>query len=518
MSMSATVDEATRVDGAAEPSVPRWQMILFYLATLALFGLALWMRLHDLGLAFDRDGYDEGVYWQSLRAMSAGHALYQDIFYSQPPFFLLSLFPFFSLFGHSLWAARFGVAILSLFGLLGAFLLGRALSGRIGALAALLLLVADPTYLAQAQTIQAEAPSLALSLLAVGLAYLWWKKPEGIAGYCAAIFAGVTLALSILTKLFGLAALVPIGLLFLAQLYRLFAARKEGKLRKSVLLSLLLGVVAFIITTGAVLLPFSGSFSQLIQGVISFHTAAANLSQAGQSNKLSTIETFLLSITALAAVYGTIVALLRRDWRVVPLLAWLLATLALLDQQTPLFHHHLVILVPPLIGLALMGIGPVPLKFKTPYNLLHLATLFTLVMVLIASILNGAADVRYYADKQVASQDINVTKWDVNVERDLQSVTRPGDQVLTDAQFLTAIANRDTPPSLVDTSAVRIDSGYLTVQQLIAVASQPQVRVVLFYTSRLLRMKHIGDFYAWLMQHFHRYRNYYTGKELWVKV
>src|SRR5690242_6491573 len=62
-------------------SYPRWQSLLFWLAIIALIAIAIGMRLYDLGLPFDRDTYDEGVYWQSLRAMSAGHPLYQQIFY-----------------------------------------------------------------------------------------------------------------------------------------------------------------------------------------------------------------------------------------------------------------------------------------------------------------------------------------------------------------------------------------------------------------------------------------------------
>src|SRR5207237_4823590 len=133
------------------------------------------MRLYQLDLPFDRDSYDEGVYWQSLRAMSVGHALYSSIFYSQPPFFLLSTFPLYQLFASTLWSARLGVALVSLLGLPGAFLLGKSLSGRPGALAAVLLLIVNPLYLAESQTLQAEASSTAFSLLSVGLAYLWWE-------------------------------------------------------------------------------------------------------------------------------------------------------------------------------------------------------------------------------------------------------------------------------------------------------------------------------------------------------
>src|SRR5579883_1508087 len=126
----------------------RWQTLLMWGVVVALVIAAVLMRLYKLDVPFDRDGYDEGVYWQSLRAMSAGHALYQSIFYSQPPFFLLSSFPGYVLFGNTLWSARLGIALISLFGLLGAFLLGKALGGRLGAVTGLLLLIVNPVYLA----------------------------------------------------------------------------------------------------------------------------------------------------------------------------------------------------------------------------------------------------------------------------------------------------------------------------------------------------------------------------------
>src|SRR5205085_888678 len=129
--------EDTTPDTSTSTRYPRWQTLLFWGAIAALFAIAIAMRLYDLGLPFDRDSYDEGVYWQSLRAMSAGHPLYQQVFYSQPPFFLLSAFSSFALLGGTLWSGRLGIALVSLLGMLGAFLLGKALAGRLGAIMAL---------------------------------------------------------------------------------------------------------------------------------------------------------------------------------------------------------------------------------------------------------------------------------------------------------------------------------------------------------------------------------------------
>ena len=53
---------------------------------VALLALSIGVHAISFGETFDLNGYDydEGVYWQSLRAMSAGYNLYQEIFCSQP--------------------------------------------------------------------------------------------------------------------------------------------------------------------------------------------------------------------------------------------------------------------------------------------------------------------------------------------------------------------------------------------------------------------------------------------------
>src|SRR6266487_1686701 len=90
----------------------------------------------------------------------------------------------------------------------------------------------------------------------------------------------------------------------------------------------------------------------------------------------------------------------------------------------------------------------------------------------------------------------------MRVAHDVDSAIAPDQYIITDGQFVASLANRNTPPDLVDTSMVRITSGYLTPQQLIAAASQPQVHAVLFFTNRL-RMPQLAAFYPWVTQHFH---------------
>lgn len=533
MSTRTMADHDTKAGKPAEIHPLRWQTVLFWIGVIALFAIALTMRLYNLGLPYDRDGYDEGVYWQSLRAMSTGHPLYNQTFYSQPPFFLLSVYPFFVLFGSTLWSARLGVVVISLFGLVGAFLLGKTLNGRVGALAALLLLVADPLYMAQSQTLQAEAPSAALGLLAVGLAFLWWEHCEGVLGIVLAVLTGIALSLSILTKLLGISCIVPIAILLGIRVWQIW--QQEPAKRFVRLRPILFGLAACILTMVLLLLPFLGSSQQIIQSVITFHNDAGNLPEYAdwQSRNVVMMQHLLTSILALAAVYGAGVAIYRRDWRVMPLLLWLFVTIYMLWRLVPLFHHHLVALIPPLIAMAIMGIGPIPRAQQIlvpPIYGLHrpirrmvgarlapaLATTgIALLMILVASVLNGFETRQYYRNTKIQSVDPSVREG-AQIAVDLHNAITPDQLVITDAQFIAGLADRNTPPSLVDTSRVRIDTGYLTLSMLITEASKPQVHAIVFFTGRFYLPKVYG-FHAWVAQHFHLLHNYGLGRELWVK-
>jgi 4-amino-4-deoxy-L-arabinose transferase-like glycosyltransferase len=477
------------------------RIVLFWTAIIVLFATAVAMRLYQLGLPFDRDGYDEGVYLQSLRSMATGHVLYRDIFYAQPPFFLLSTYPFYALFGYSLWSARLGIALVSLFGLLGAVLLGNALTGRMGALAALLLAIVDPRFLMQSQTIQAEASSVAFSFLSMGLAIYWWKYPTGRRGLLLGILTGVTVALSIMCKLLGVVLLAPVALLVLA---RLWMVRRPDA-------SIITGIVAFLLTIFVLTVPFFGSFQAMWSTVVTLHIDAGRVwsSRLGQSGNTNQLETALETLLGLAAFYGSVTALLRRDWRVLPLLAWIFATAFLLWRQMPLFEHHFVALTPPLVALSVMG-------FAVPESGRSMILTWVAVLLVIVTVgLDTRTDILYYRKAAARSID-GSAQLQARVASDLRQAIAPDQEVATDAQFAAGLADRNTPPALVDPSMVRIIIGSITESQLESIAGQPQVHAVLFYSGRF-RLGRVADFHAWVAQRFKLIRDYGSGRELWVR-
>ncbi len=510
--MSSLLTDSAKNDTASTEHTDRYTILLSLASVIVLLVVALLMRLYTLHAPFDRDSYDEGVYWQTLRAMSDGHGLYQPTFYSQPPFFLLSVFPFYTLFGQSIWSARMGIALLSLLGVLGAFLLGKALRGYLGAVLAALLLLLNIFYLSASQTLQAEGPQVSLALLAVACAYLWWSHPGGRAGSIYAALCTLTLVLSILTKLFSVATIVPIGLLALAYLWRI--REQRGQALRAALVSLLVGVGVLVVTLLLVLIPFVSVRHELWNQVITFHTAAKHVFP--HANNLHMILHTLKTPLTYAAIFGTLVAVVKRDWHVIPLLAWLFASIYLLWQEVPLFPHHFVITVPPLIALTVLGMQPIDLRAGWR-RLPVISTVFTVVsLLLIVFVLaTGLIGVHaYYKNIQVEAVS-GPTRQEQQVASDVRDATPAGQLVITDAQFVAGLAQRSTPPDLVDTSSVRIASGYVSTQQVINDASQTNVRALLFYSGRFSALPGL---HSWVKKHFHLVHNYGNGQELWVKT
>jgi len=289
-------------------------------------------------------------------------------------------------------------------------------------------------------------------------------------------------------------------------------------------LSITTGIVAFILTMLLLTLPFFGSFQALWSSVVTFHTDAGTLlsgnPQLGQSSNTFKLETALATLLTLAALYGSVIALLRRDWRVLPLLAWLLATAFLLWRQVPLFPHHFVSLTPPLIALAVLGIAE-PAAYKRAFanvsssSIVTVLTWLAIALILITSALDARTDLLYY--KNAAARGVDgLAQLEARVATDLDRAITPDQQVVTDAQFIAGLANRNTPPALVDTSMVRITTGSITLSQLESLTAGPQVHAVLFFTGRF-GLPDVAAFHAWVAQHFHLLHNYGGGRELWVR-
>jgi 4-amino-4-deoxy-L-arabinose transferase-like glycosyltransferase len=449
------------------------------LAPLAIALVALLLRLPLLtGGQID---YDEGVYWQSLRALVAGHHLFSEIYSSQPPGFLLLLLPFYSLLGQTLLAARIGVAVFSLSGLFAAYRLGSVLAGRGAGLLAMAVLAADPISLRESVTLQADGPAIALALWSVTLAVESRRGREVTAGRLSlALAAGALLALGVLVKPLAAAAAPPV-------LLALLTPRAAGRGRAR---GVVLAVAGGIAVLAVVLLPFSHDWGPMWEQTVGFHLAARGAAVGGLDLYAAETELPLLAL----ALGGLAVS-----YRHAPRLAalggiWAASACLMLAVQRPLWPHHLLALAAP-AALMSGGLAWPPALRAVEGRVVAGPALVLLTVVLLAA---GAGAAALVHQRQVSDDSLRPA-----VAR-LQAETAPSQLVITDDQYLAALAGRDTPPQLVDTSLVRVSSGDLSTRSVEAIAERSGTHAFLFSTGRLMQLE---DLSSWVRSHYsHRVR------------
>lgn len=415
---------------------------------LLVAAAALLLRLFLLGAP--QMDWDEGVYWQSLRALTAGHPLFASIYSSQPPAFLLLLEPWYRLFGGGIAAARAAVLLYSLAGWAGAYVAAERLAGKGTGVVAVAALVIPSILVRESLQLQAEGPSLGLALGALALAA--WHRPERRRGGLALLGgAGLLAATAVMTKLLALPVLAA-----------LLAVALQGGDRWPRLAALAAGFAAGVL---AWLLPVLSALPQAYEQVVGFHLAARTV-PAGDPRGVALGLAGLAPLLFAGAV-GLVVAWRDGARLAVPLLAWLAVAALLLAVQRPLWPHHLAGIAVP----AALAAGPLG-RLLPSDDIARRFALGLALMGCLAGALAFAASIPGDGSQRAAAAE-------------LARRVPPAELVITDDQYTVALAGRDVPPGLVDTSQVRIESGDLTGDELLTAAADPQVGAILDGTGRL---------------------------------
>jgi len=412
--------------------------------------------------------YDEGVYWQSVRALARGEPLFSSVFASQPPAFYYALLPF-GVVGHSLASLRLGVLILGLIGLAATYLVGRVLAGPMAGIAAVLLAATSPLYLHQSGIVQADGPATALSVMAVAFALLAVRAKSSWRD-ALAVATGLTLALATGFKLLGAITLVPIAIVLFG------ASRGRGRLLLAAAAGALAGSVI-------VLIPAMMAPRAAVDQLVLMHLRAGD----GRESLGSNINLLLLHREVpleLLALLGTVVALLRRNPAILMPLAWLVTSVLAVLFYHPLFAHHLVMLSLALALVAAVGLSP-------QFRFWGLAG----VALVLATAVAGAV---------VAERDVQLAlvpdRHNAEVVAAVRGTGRTSDFWISDNPYAIAATRRDVPGPLVDTSGQRTRAGLLTLADLEAARVRYHVQWVL---EDSFRLDAVPGYRGWLSQHFH---------------
>jgi 4-amino-4-deoxy-L-arabinose transferase-like glycosyltransferase len=439
-----------------------WAAVAVGLAFLVTEAMVLNVRVRD---------YDEGVYWQSVRALVRGEPLFRSVFATSPPGFYYAVLPFYWV-GHSLGSLRVGILVLGLVGLAATYVVGRLLAGDLAGLVAILLVATSWHYLHQSAILQADGPAVGISMLALALA-LGAVRAGGRLRDALAVGSGLALAFSAGTKFFGAVTVVPLAFVLLG------ASRGRGRLAAAAIAGSLIGLV--IVLWPALASPHA-AFDQLVLS----HLRSGQVQGGLGGNFRMLLLNRELPLEALAAL-GVLMAAVRRDRAIVMPLAWAGASVLAILLYHPLFPHHLVLLAMPLalvVAVGLRNMRPLGIGGGLVAGGLVLATA-------------AAGAVVAFGDIQLAlTPDLH----DAEMTAAVEAASRPGEYWISDNPYAVAAAGRDIPGPVVDTSSQLPSSGLLTVRDLEAARVRYDVHWVLVDSFRL---DAIPGFRDWLNEHFH---------------
>jgi Dolichyl-phosphate-mannose-protein mannosyltransferase len=416
---------------------------LFALGALLVLG-ALLLGRH---LATPSLEFDEGVYVGSADLLGHGMQLGRDVFSSQPPLFFALLDATQRAGGGSLTVFHGMTVAIALAGALAGWALVRGIAGPFPALVAAAMVVLAPGVVDAAAVVSADVPSVALGTGALLAARA--SRHRAIWGAAA----GVLICCALLVKLLAVPFAVALAV----------TAIVDRPPRRA-LIWFAAGSAAVLAAVG---IAYASVLGDLWREAVGLHLhareSAVVLPHPSIAGQVALIVTGYVGILAILVVGLRHIprdefagwARLRLD-----LLITLAAGLLLTAVNRPLLHHHLVILAWPL---ALVAASTLPTRL--PVRAVAIAVLGCLLLVPWAvrgrDTVQGAESDRIDAAAAV-----------------VRSSTGPGETVVSDLPLVPLAAGRQSAAATADPSAVRIGTGSLTREQILAAADSSSATVV----------------------------------------
>jgi 4-amino-4-deoxy-L-arabinose transferase-like glycosyltransferase len=498
-------------------------------ALLAVCAGALLLHLWPLQAL--STNYDEGMYWSTLRAMTAGFARYTPIFHSQPPVFLASVYPLYLFFSQTLPAARIATLLFALVAIVAGYFVGRALGGRWAGVATAALLAFSPLFLGTTCILLPFAPALALGLIGLACA-LAAPARTGQRRRWLALASGIALSLMALTTFPAALTLLP-ALLYLAAPMFTSMISRDGRVRmpqrdwlqvgaQEAAPDLLWFVVGALGAAILALAPFVTRLPELWNQIALVPLEASRALDRGAGANLADLIAVVrnqgLIWLALAALVALGLGAWRRAWTLLPLTLWLLAVVVYLLAHHPFEASDAVWLVAPLAALGGQGIALLAARTSNRSGriksanvrqspaLVTYGVLIALGLTLFTGAWISAVDNLHAT---AATSDVRIL-----MAYTLATRTLPDDLVVTDDPYVAGLAGRVITPEVVDTSRVRVAAGALKTQQLEVIITRTDTRTILFAGGEF---DALPGFRAWTEANFTLAEDFGDGRALYLK-
>lgn len=402
---------------------------------------------------------DEGIYLTTFKLIDAGHTVYKETFLSQPPGFLLSIYPGFIAFGKTLQAARLTIGLWAFIGSLTIIWLSFELKFKWVGLLAIGLLYLSVFYSKQTITLQSDILVSTFSLISL-TSFFRFMKLFRIKWFIISMFF---LNMAFWTK-FDL-SLVPA---FVLSFFILFRSKKISY--ENIFASLIIFAIISIVFFLLFIFPFG--INHIISNVINLRLQSASHFQPSIFQLINYLS-HDLALTFM--ILGSIVfALFKRGtirYSLLLISIWVVTVFIQLLFFRPLFPHHLSILVVPItLFFTYIVCNTIKNHFKMLYCLL--------LVILILTTLNRI-NAMMQSPQSIMNNDQKKAIEIINKN------TKINDIVISDEEILNGISGRLPPPKLSDVSYVRILTGSLTPQEFKKQIDIYKPKLIIAWNGRL---------------------------------
>ncbi len=392
--------------------------------------LALVLRLYNIGWSFSSNGVDEGIMLERSLMIDRGYQLYSALPSDQAP---LALY-IGALFGGDVITSRSFVAALSVVAIAVSMLASRKLGGTRAMLATGILLAVDFALLRESRLFSLDAVSS--SFLALSILPFFYYISTGSRGMLA--FSGVLVGISTISKLLGVLGLLGMLLFMFLEL-----RSGQGKRRES-LVDVTLLIVS--VAVPAIVAMIALGARDMFQGMV--------LDQGHRGYDLG-LKLSIVAFFGLNLAYAVPLIQARKMWKERREFRYLLSVsfvlLAFMVSQPLTFLHHLVMLSFPLALLAGACISSAiearrhaarGTHAASDARAGHLSPNQVIAVAIVGVLVSSGLGIYGLADQQSSIQEYYAGL--------IEDWTQPGSWVVSGDPLMTALADRPTPPELVN--------------------------------------------------------------------
>lgn len=434
-----------------------WFNLLHDSVPLLFFLLMFFMFPFRERIEFDPD---EGPSTMIALLISRGFSMYSEIWSDHPPLFPYLLAAWFRAFGFNLNAGRVFVLLLSTALLGAAYQFLRSTWGIWHAITGVILIILLPFYTTLSVSVMIGLPAIALAMLSLMSLVTWHQRHNSL----WLVFSAAALGFSVLIKLFTgfLAPIFLVGILIdqkarldKAMTWRIF-------LRPVIIWSLVFAGVS--LGLGLILVK-----PENIAQLINIHLAARQIELYINLPEAYTLGGYLRESWPflLLAIFGSIIALMEKNWLSLYLVAWAATAYLLLRIQVPVWYHQQLLITIPCAMLAAIAVGQAIRQLMMLYrehdffNVRSLLTAVATIGFVFALLI------------RVPETYLDFTTPVYLLEREKMILVRMSNHapetqwVVTDLPMYAFLIDRPVPPSLAVISDKRIATGDLTEDKII---------------------------------------------------